>query len=123
MSKALENFRKLDTGRVVQFIVVATLVFSIWVAFALLLINPYLHPYIPGYQVGRPCGWEFVALFASIGITYFWTRRWPGPKFLDPDGTRTIGINYGFALFLLLYLSMAVAIFVWKYSEFSAGFG
>ncbi len=66
---------------------------------------------------------SMIALFASIGITYFWTRRWPSPKFLDVNGSRIISVNYGLVLFLLLYLFAAVAIFVWKYSEFSAGFG
>ena len=114
---------KMDTGRIVQFTVVALLVFSVWVAFALLVVNPYLHPYVPGYQVGRPCGWEFVALFASLGITHFWTRGWSSPTVGNRDGITNISLNFSFAVFLLLYLVAAVAIFVWQYTLFSASFG
>ena len=114
---------KMDTGRIVQFTVVALLVFSVWVAFALLVVNPYLHPYVPGYQVGRPCGWEFVALFASLGITHFWTSRWSSPTVSTRDGITNISLNFSFVVFLLLYLVAAVAIFVWQYTLFSASFG
>ena len=113
----------MATGKIFQFIVVALLVFSVWVAFALLVVNPYLHPYVPGYQVGRPCGWEFVAFFASVCITHFWTRRWPAPKLSDRDGMTTVSLNYNLVRFLLSYLAAAVAIFMWKYSQFSASFG
>ena len=113
----------MTTEKFVQFIVVALLVFSIWVAFALLVVNPYLHPYVPGYKVGRPCGWEFIALFASFGITHFWTRSWPVPMLSDRGGVKTISLNYSFVRFLLLYLATGVAIFLWKYAIFSGSFG
>ena len=113
----------MTAEKIVQFVVVALLVFSVWVAFALLVVNPYLHPYVPGYQVGRPCGWEFVALFASVGITHFWTRRWPVPKLSERSGRTTISLSYSFVLFLLLYLAAAVVIFLWQYTLFSASFG
>lgn len=106
-----------------QFLVVTVLVFSIWVAFALLVINPYLHPYVPGYQIGKPCGWEFVALFASVGIAYFGTRNWPQPRIQElSDMPKSIILSYNFIVFLLVYLVAAVVIFLWRYSVFSASF-
>ena len=112
----------MQSGKLINFIVVTLLIFSIWVAFALLVINPYLHPYIPGYRVGNPCGWEFVALGISLGIAYFWTRGWSSPKRTNEHGITYVSINYSLVLFLLAYMVLAAIIFLWQYVEFSAGF-
>ncbi|NNC99619.1 MAG: hypothetical protein HKN85_05510 [Gammaproteobacteria bacterium] len=114
--------KALGIAKTVQFVVVATLVFSVWVAFALLVVNPYLHPYVPGYQVGRPCGWEFVALAVSLFTSYYWTKNWEGPISTHHSGKLYIGLNSGLVIFLILYLVAAVAVFVWQYAEYSAGF-
>ena len=106
--------------KTIQFIAVTLLVFSLWVAFALLAINPYLHPYVPGYQVGRPCGWEFVALFFSMGIAAFWIRKWPVPR-MSPDSS-TIALRTSLVVFLIFYSVLAIAIFVWQYSVWSANY-
>jgi hypothetical protein len=107
----------------VQFAIIVLLIFSVWVAFALLAVNPYLHPYVPGYQVGKPCGWEFVALFASVGIAYFWTRNWSPPTIEKSEaGSSKIILEKNLLVFLLVYLGAAVAIFLWQYSIFSASF-
>ena len=108
-------------AKIINFLVVTVLVFSLWVAFALLAVNPYLHPYIPGYRVGRPCGWEFVALGFSFGAAWLWTRNWNEPRRSVDNGVVYITISYRFALFLLAYLALAMLIFLWKYAEFSAG--
>ncbi len=111
----------MKIGKIISFTVVTLVIFSIWVAFALLVINPYLHSYIPGYQVGKPCGWEFVALAISLGIAFLWTRRWPNPRRSTENGATYITISYRFVLFLLCYMVAAILIFLWQYMEFSAG--
>lgn len=98
--------------------VVTLLVFSVWVAFALLVVNPWLHPWVPGYQVGRPCGWEYVALAASIGIAWIWTRRWPAPRSSCEQGVDCLLLPLGFIRFLLVYLLVAVLVFLWQYAGF-----
>ena len=39
-------------------IAVGVSLFVIWWLFEQYAINPYLHPYFPGYVVGHPCGWD-----------------------------------------------------------------
>lgn len=112
----------MNLERAICFTVVTLVIFSLWVAFALLAVNPYLHPYVPGYQVGSPCGWEFVALAISLGVSYLWTRRWPTPKRTSENGVVHISISYSFVLFMLGYMIVTIVIFLWKYMEFSAGF-
>ena len=112
----------MNTANVVSFVTVSLIIFSLWVAFALLVINPYLHSYVPGYEVGKPCGWEFVALGVSGALAYFWTRNWPRPKHTAENGVHCITISYKFVLFLLLYMIAAISIFLWEYSKFSATF-
>lgn len=112
----------MTVGKLTNFVVVTTMVFSLWVAFALLVVNPYLHPYVPGYQVGRPCGWEFIAGAASAAIAWLWTRNWTDPVRITEDGISYIKVSYSFVVFLLCYLVAAAIIFVWQYAKFSAGF-
>ncbi|MEM8498050.1 MAG: hypothetical protein AAF542_08500 [Pseudomonadota bacterium] len=109
-------------GRHIVFLVVTLLLFSLWVAFALLAVNPYLHPYIPGYKVGDPCGWEIVALAVSALTAHFWSRHWAPPKRTTENGISYVSINYRFVLFLLIYMAIAISIFLWEYAKFSAGF-
>jgi len=107
--------------RVIQFIAVTLLIFSLWVAFALLVVNPYLHPYVPGYQVGRPCGWEFVALFVSGAVSLIWTRNWPVPE--SGQNSRSITVSASLIKFLIFYGVLAASIFVWQYSQWSVNYG
>ena len=111
----------MKVAKAVCFTVVTLAIFSLWVAFALLVVNPYLYPYIPGYRVGKPCGWEFVALAISLGVAYLWTRHWANPKHTTENGVTYISINYGFVLFLLGYIITAIIIFLWQYMKYSAG--
>lgn len=113
----------MNISKLISLLVVTLIVFSLWVAFALLLINPYLHPYIPGYRVGKPCGWEFVALAISAVVACLWTRRWPDPKPVIEDGVTSVRVSYRFVVFMLFYLAGAVLVFSWRYMQFSAGFG
>ena len=100
------------------FLILTVLVFSIWVAFALIVINPYLHPLIPGYQVGQPCGWELVALLASMFTAYRWRKRWQQPCCAIENNITTIRVSNRFLYFSLMYFSGALAIFVWQYLLF-----
>ncbi len=112
----------MNTRKVISFATVTVVVFSVWVAFALLVVNPYLHPYIPGYRVGKPCGWELVALVISLVISYLWTRRWPDPRRTTENGVTHIAVSYRFVIFVLCYMVVAILIFLWEYAQFSAGF-
>lgn len=112
----------MNKNRTINFFIVTLLIFSIWIAFALLVVNPYLHPYIPGYQVGKPCGWEFVALGISASIAFLWTRNWVSLSIQNENGVRYINISLTFVVFLLAYMTLAIGIFIWQYTIFSAGF-
>lgn len=105
------------------FVMLATLIFSVWVVFALLVINPYLYQYIPGYKVGNPCGWELVALAASIYTAYKIRSMWAQPCCMASNGTVTLRLSTSFTVFLLAYLAVGILIFLWQYSIFSASFG
>ncbi|MCH8004866.1 MAG: hypothetical protein IH888_01390 [Planctomycetes bacterium] len=98
------------------------MIFSLWVAFALLVVNPYLHPYVPGYQVGRPCGWEFVAAGISGGLGWLFVRRWPAPALNRTDQGKTVALSFGFVVFCIAYGLVALGIFAWRYYIFSNGF-
>lgn len=108
--------------KVVLFIVLMSMIFSIWVAFALLVINPHLHPYIPGYKVGSPCGWEIVALILSIGTAYLIMRKWPAPEVTTIKGVRHILLNSKFIFFSLFYMAVGIIIFLWQYYLFTLKF-
>ena len=101
------------------FLLLTILVFSVWVAFALLVINPYLHPFVPGYQVGNPCGWELVALFASLFTAYRWRKSWQQPCCKFEKNTTVLCVSNRFTYFALLYVSGALVIFLWQYLLFA----
>lgn len=108
--------------RVLNVAVVTILIFSVWVAFALVVINPYLHPYVPGYEVGKPCGWEFVALAISVLVAFYWTRRWKPPPSVIKNGIKYASISKSLLNFLWVYLVFAIVIFIFEYAKFSASF-
>ena len=112
----------MNGTRFLNFLITTVLVFSLWVAFALLAINPYLHPYIPGYEVGKPCGWEFVALAISALIAFRWTRDWVTLAPRVENGVRYSSVATSLVIFLMFYMIVAIIIFAWQYAIFSAGY-
>ncbi len=113
----------MKATNVICFALVTLLIFSVWVAFALLIINPYLYQYIPGYRVGSPCGWELVALAASLFSSYRLRSTWEKPCCEMTGGRVTLCLSDTFTYFVLTYIVSGILIFLWQYSKFSSGIG
>jgi hypothetical protein len=103
-------------------LVLSIFLFSLWAAFALLIINPYLSDNLPGYTVGRLCIWEAIAGIIAFGFARIVITRWGFPETKESNGKKLIVFNIKYIWFFLIYLFIALGIGIWKFMEFSSGY-
>ena len=102
--------------------VLTVMVFSIYVVFALLIINPFYSDDLAGYQVGRICIWDFLAFLISAIIAFSIIRKWGygGIEMVDDEVRLVMSPKYGY--FFFVYLLLAIIIASWQFYLFSQRF-
>ena len=104
------------------FTVITLLLFSIWAAFALLVINPLFHEDLPGYKIGRICIWELAALIVAAIVARIMIKHW-GSIQKHKVGTKSVlTIDPRYATFFLIYFIFSCVIAIWQFWKFSQGF-
>lgn len=96
--------------RLLSIAVLSLFLFSLWAAFALLIINPFYRGSLPGYTLGRICPWEGLALLVAIGISRFLVKKWGPPQRTSSSKGHKIALHPGYFYFLLGYLLLAVIV-------------
>lgn len=98
------------------------MLFSVWIAFALTVINPYLASSVPGYVVGRPCIWELIVGLICLVIAYFLTKKNPVTRVKNKDGRAGLIIPDWFIYFFLYWFVIAWMVFGWQFYLFMQQF-
>jgi hypothetical protein len=96
--------------------------FSLWAAFALLIVNKLFHKDLPGYTIGRICIWEFVALVIAALIAKFMINKWGNIRFREIDNKKVLIIDPKFGFYFLIYFLIGIIIGVWQFWIFSQNF-
>lgn len=98
------------------------MLFSIWAAFALLVVNPFLQAELPGYIIGRICIWEYVALGLAAIASRFLIKKWGNLELREIDHQSKLILNPRYGVFLGVYFLLAIIIGVWQFWLFSQNF-
>ena len=103
-------------------IVLTLLLFLLWAAFALLVINPYSQSYLPGYTIGRLCIWELVFLVVAVFLSRLMIKSWGYPEFTTKKDQKLISMNSKYGSFFLAYFILGIVVAVWQFWVFSQKF-
>lgn len=102
--------------------VISICLFSLWAAFALLIVNPIFNADLPGYQIGRICIWEYIAMTIAIFCSFAIARFWGYPEIVRTRDSKKMTINIKYCYFYLSYFMLAIAIGIWQFWIFSQKF-
>ena len=72
--------------------------FSLWAAFALLIINPLFYEDLPGYTIGRICVWEYVAMGVAVLIAKMLISKWGNIEFQEIGRKKVIILNANYGI-------------------------
>lgn len=108
--------------RVLFPLVLTLTLFSIWAAFALLVVNNLFYEDLPGYQIGRICIWEFVAIVISAAVAWYLIRCWGNIDIQKIEGRNAMVLNPKFGLYFIIYFLLAVVVAIWQFWIFSQKF-
>lgn len=106
--------------RLISIAVLSLFLFSLWAAFALLIINPFYKESLPGYTLGRICPWEGLALLIAIGISSFLVKKWGLPQRISSPEGQKIALHPGYFFFLLGYLLLALIVGGFAFYDWSS---
>ena len=111
---------KLTQG--IFFSVIVLVLFSYWAAFALLVVNSYYYDTLPGYQIGRICIWELIAIIiACMGARYM-IKNWGAISLIKSENTTKMKLDIRYGYFFLVYMIFLLLIGVWQFYIFSQSF-
>ena len=102
--------------------VLTLLLFILWAAFALLVINPYFHSDLAGYTIGQLCIWELIFLILAAILARMIIKSWGYPEFATKDDQRLISMNSKYGSFFLAYFILGMVVAVWQFWVFSQKF-
>lgn len=105
----------------IHHLVISILVFTIWAAFALLIVNPNLHN-LPQYIMGSLCIWDFGAMAFAVFVSFIIGKYWGYPKsmIINKKASLVLPINYSY--FFLGYFIFALSVGIWQFWLFSQQF-
>lgn len=103
-------------------LILMMLLFSVWAAFALFVINPNFSNDLPRYTVGRLCIWEAIAGIAAFVVARITIGKWGYPGTREINGKKFILINKNYVWIFLIYFFIVLGIGIWQFIEFSRGF-
>lgn len=102
--------------------ILVIILFSIWAALALLIINPYFVSSLPGYTIGRICIWEVVALGVSILLGRIIIVKWGGVEMIKVRDTNKLMMNRNYGILFVIYIVIALLIGIWQFWLFSQNY-
>ena len=108
--------------KIIHLTVISICLFSLWAAFALLIVNPIFNADLPGYRLGRICIWEYVAMSIAILCSFAIVRLWGYPEIVKIGNHKRISFNIHYVYFYLSYFIVAIAIAIWQFWIFSQKF-
>ena len=106
----------------IHLLVLSLLFFSVWAAFALLVVNPIYNANLPGYKIGRICIWEYIAFAIAVLVSVMLSKQWGYPEILQIEKQSRFLINVKYVYFLLGYFVLAISIAIWQFWLFSQKF-
>lgn len=104
-----------------QAIIIIT-IFSLWAAFALLVVNRLFYQDLPGYTIGRICIWELVAILIAFLISQQMIKKWGNIRLEKVEDQLKLTLSPNYGLYLLIYFLFAIGIGVWQFWLFSLKF-
>ncbi len=107
---------------IVFFIILTVLLFLLWAGFAILVINPYMSHYFPGYTEGQLCIWELVALIVASIVAHLLIKSWGYPTFTIIENREQLVMDKRYVYFLIAYFIIGVIIVIWQFLLFSSNF-
>ena len=109
-------------ANILFFAVLTILSFSLWAAFALLVVNPYLQDELPGYRIGRICIWEFIALGVAVLISLSLIKKWGWPLIDSSARGKYLSVNINYIYLFLGYFMLGLVFGIWQFWLFSLRF-
>jgi len=112
----------MKIARILFQFVLTTLIFSLWAAFALLIVNPLYKSDLPGYTIGRICIWEYIAIVIAIILSQIMIKKWGAIDIQKTNGKHKLTMDYKYGYFFLIYFFIALFIAIWQFWLFSQKF-
>jgi hypothetical protein len=109
----------MRTNQIFFYLILTVTLFSLWAAFALLIVNPYLAADLPGYTLGQICIWEGVALVAAGLLAWSMIRKWGTIQTARFENERRLVIHPNYGRYFVIYFLLAASIAVWQFWIFS----
>jgi hypothetical protein len=106
---------------VFQILLTITL-FSVWVGFALLVVNRFFYTNLQGYKIGRICIWEFIALVLAVSIARIMIRKWGNIQYQVIDNHMKLTMDPKYGIYFAIYFLIALCIGLWQFWVFSQRF-
>ncbi len=103
-------------------LVLTIMLFLLWAAVALLVVNPYFHSDLPGYTIGRLCIWELIFLVIAAVLAKMMIKNWDYLEFTAREDRKVVSMNSKYATFFLFYFVLGILITVWQFWVFSQKF-
>jgi len=110
------------TIKILYQLIISIMLFSIWAAFALLIINPIYNADLPEYVIGRICIWEYSAMLIAIVISFIITKYWGYPQVGMLESQRKITLNFNYIYFFGAHFLFGFLISIWQFWIFSQKF-
>jgi hypothetical protein len=106
----------------ILFIILTLMIFLIWAAFALLIVNACCEDTLPGYVIGHICVWDYTALAVSGLLAYGMIRSWGPVLLISEDRKKQIALDIRYLYFFIAYFIFGIAIAIWQFYVFSLNF-
>ena len=106
---------------VFQALITITL-FSLWAAFALLVVNKLFYKDLPGYTIGRICIWEFVAIGVAALIAKLMINSWGNIEIQEVNNKLKLTMNPKYGIYFSVYFLVAIILGIWQFWLFSQKF-
>lgn len=110
------------TIKLIHHLIISVLLFTIWAAFALLIINKNTPSQLPEYIMGSICIWDYGAMILSIFCSFVISKYWGYPKLIPIDQKLSLGFPLYYGYFFLGYFIFSISIAIWQFWLFSQQF-
>jgi hypothetical protein len=108
--------------RIVFPVILSLILFSLWVVFALLIINKFYYETLPGYGIGKLCIWDLGSLIVALIIAYFIIKKWGSIEIDVQNGQKRIILNQRYFWLFSIYFLIIIGIGIWQFVVFSQQF-
>ncbi len=109
----------MRTYQIIFYLILTLTLFSLWAAFALLVVNPYLIDDLPGYEMGQICIWEGVALVVAGLLAWSMTRKWGNIRIGRYENEVRLMVHPNYGWYFGIYFSVVLFIAIWQFWSWS----